>query len=366
MNLVAFDLETTGLDAERARIVEFAFIELDESLGELSRWTELVDPGMPIPAETVKIHGITDEMVKGRPPFAHFASRIQALVQGAVLVAHNHKFDLEILSRELERSGQPGLRPNHPCIDTQRIEAFVNSHSLAETYKRYHDGRAFEGGHRSEADTLATVEVLRRQRAVHAAKLPATVEDLLVANLDRLRNPERAPREFLDHGRWIYADDKGVFHYNRGRHKGRPVFADAETRDYLRWMRDKPEIAAGMERTLDSLLVEARRRDGDERAAAAPPVAGHGKFHRAASGQLAFSFGRYRGCPATEEHECAVDLRRRSHTDYLRWMLGKADFAPEVKAFVAELLQAAPGNPASAPAPPTTPAPATTGPGGST
>lgn len=242
MRLVAFDLETTGLDGERARIVEFCFIELDGELGELGRWSELVNPGMAIPADTVKVHGITDEMVAGRPQFGAFASRVQALVQDAVLVAHNHKFDLEILSRELVRAGQPGLKPNHPCIDTHQIEAFVNSHSLAETYKRY-VGREFDGAHRSEADTAACVEVLRRQRAAVNDKLPQDLEGLLVANLERRRNPEKAERHWLDHGRRFYADDKGTVHYNFGPHKGHAIFESVETRSFMDWMlrRDFPE-----------------------------------------------------------------------------------------------------------------------------
>ncbi len=242
LRLVAFDLETTGLDGEKARIVEFCFIELDADLRELGRWTELVNPGMPIPADTVKVHGITDEMVASRPAIAAFASRIQALVQDAVLVAHNHKFDLEILSRELTRAGQTGLKPNHPCIDTHQLEAFVNSHSLAETYKRYF-GAEFAGAHRSEADTAACVEVLRKQRTAHSAKLPSDLEGLLVANMEKRRNPERAERNWLDHGRRFYADGAGIVHYNFGPHKGHPIFESVETRSFLDWMlrRDFPE-----------------------------------------------------------------------------------------------------------------------------
>lgn len=241
MKLVAFDLETTGLDGEKARIVEFCFIELDEELHELARWSELVHPGMAIPADSARIHGITDAMVLDKPHFAAFAPRIQALVQDAVLVAHNHKFDLEILSRELNRAGQPGLRPNHPCIDTQRVEAFVNSHGLGATYQRY-TGVAFDGAHRSAADTEATVEVLRRQRARHVDRLPATLEDLLVANLERRRNPDRPQRDWLDHGRKFYADAAGTICFNFGKHRGRPVFESADTRDYLAWIRDKGDF----------------------------------------------------------------------------------------------------------------------------
>ncbi|MEK6985328.1 MAG: 3'-5' exonuclease [Candidatus Thermoplasmatota archaeon] len=244
MQLFAFDLETTGLDGNTARIVEFCFIELDAAdpgLRELSRWSELVDPQMAIPPETTRVHGITDEMVRGKPAFAALAPRIQAIVQEAVLVAHNHKYDLEILSRELVRAGQPGLRPNHPCIDTQRVESTVNSHGLAATYERYH-GKPFDGAHRSQADTEACVAVLRAQRATHAAKLPADLEELIVANLERRRNPERADRTWLDHGRKFYADAAGTIFYNFGKFRGQAIFASKETKDYLSWMRDKADF----------------------------------------------------------------------------------------------------------------------------
>lgn len=250
LRLVAFDLETTGLEGQTARIVEFCFIELDGDLQELGRWSELVNPGGAIPAETVKVHGITDAMVAGKPGLAAFAPRIQALVQDAVLVAHNHKFDLEILSRELVRAGQKGLAPNHPCIDTHQVESYVNSHSLAETYKRYL-GREFDGAHRSEADTAACVDVLRQQRLHHGDRLPTDLEGLIVANLERKRNPERAERQWLDHGRRFYADAGGKIHFNFGPHKGHHVFESAETRSFLDWMlrRDFPEDVKALVRS---------------------------------------------------------------------------------------------------------------------
>ena len=262
MRVVAFDLETTGLDGERARIVEFCFIELDDQLRELGRWTELVHPGMPIPPEVTKVHGITDGMVFARPAFGHFAPRVQALVQGAVLVAHNHKFDLEILSRELQRAGQPGLKPNHPCIDTHRVESLVNSHSLAETFKRY-TGADFSGAHRSEADTAACVEVLRRQRAQHAAKLPGDLEGLIVVNLEQRLRPDREQRNWLDHGRRFYSDPKQTIRFGFGKYRDCPAVQphkcaiaggnrELSHTDYLAWMRDKGDFAADVK----ALVVE--------------------------------------------------------------------------------------------------------------
>ena len=259
MKLIAFDLETTGLDGNTARIVEFCLLELDAAdpgLRQLSTWTELVDPQMAIPPEVVKVHGITDEMVRGKPAFAAFAARIQAMVQDAVLVAHNHKYDLEILSRELVRGGQPGLRPNHPCIDTQRVESTVNSHGLGATYERYH-GKPFDGAHRSRADTEACVAVLRAQRAAHPAKLPVDLEGLIVANLERSRNPARADRQWLDHGRKFYADAAGTVFYNFGKYRGQAIFASRETKDYLGWMRDKADFPDDIRALLASWIGPA-------------------------------------------------------------------------------------------------------------
>jgi len=268
VHVVAFDLETTGLDGEHARIVEFCFIELDEGLNELSRWTELVNPGFPIPPDTVKVHGITDAMVAGRPHLRAFAPRIQALVQDAVLVAHNHKFDLEILSRELQRAGQVGLRPNHPCIDTQRIESFVNSHSLAATFTRY-VGQPFDGAHRSQADTAACVEVLRRQRAKHADKLPPDLEGLLVPNLEKRARPDREQRNWLDHGRRFYADAKGLIRFGFGRYRDCPALQvhacprefgglrEASHTDYLAWMRDKTDFPVDVKTLIVSWIGPA-------------------------------------------------------------------------------------------------------------
>jgi DNA polymerase III subunit epsilon len=250
VKLVAFDLETTGLEMERDRVLEFCFVELDPSLQELGRWSRLVDPGIPVSKLIEDLTGISTDMVKGQPPFSAHAPRIQALVKDAVLIAHNHSFDVPFLDMELRRAGQPGLAPDHPCIDTLVIERHVNSHRLSEVYKRY-VGAPFDGGHRSEADVLATVEVLRRQRDQHAAVLPANgLEGLLATNVDRHFGGETRVRQWLDHGHRFYRDPKGTIRYGFGPHRGCPAIqwhpcvngAEGHHEEFLRWMlrRDFP------------------------------------------------------------------------------------------------------------------------------
>jgi DNA polymerase III subunit epsilon len=249
VKLVAFDLETTGREPERDRVLEFCFIELDDQLNELGRWGRLVDPGVPIPKEIQDLTGITPEMVQGQPPFSAHAARIQGLVKDAVLLAHSHQFDVAFLNRELRLAGQPGLSPDHPCIDTLAIERHVNSHRLGETYKRY-TGQTFDGAHRSEADVAATVEVLRRQRAAHAAVLPPTLEDLKVADLERHFGGEEKVRSWLDHAHRFYRDASGTIRFGFGKYRDEPALAHE---DYLLWMkgRDFPEETKA---TIDMIL----------------------------------------------------------------------------------------------------------------
>lgn len=262
MKLVAFDLETTGLEVERDRVLEFCFIELDEQLQEKGRWSRLVDPGMPVSAEIEALTGISTAMVQGQPPFSAHAARIQGIVKGATLIAHNSSFDVPFLSMELQRAGQPGLAPDHPCIDTLVIERHVNSHRLAEVYKRY-VGKPFDGGHRSEADVEATVEVLRRQRATHAAVLPGPdLADLVVANVDRHFGGDQRVRHWLDHGRRFYRDVSGTIHFGFGPYRGCPAIQvhtckagnNGHHEEFLRWMlrRDFPSETKA---TVDMILL---------------------------------------------------------------------------------------------------------------
>lgn len=252
MKYVAFDLETTGTDAERDRIVEFCFIELDAELNERGRWSCLVNPGIRIPQEVVDVHGITDEMVADKPGFAAHAVRIQKLVTDAVLIAHNHRFDVGFLHNELRRAGQPGLAVEHPAIDTLQIERQVNSHRLEPMFERY-TGQKMDGVHRSEADTQATVEVLRRQRAVHADKLPADLDGLKVKELVRHFDPKARMRTWLDHGHRFYEVD-GRPHFGFGKYRDAPVDVMLpDHKSYLLWMRDR-DFPADAKGVVDRLL----------------------------------------------------------------------------------------------------------------
>ena len=229
MHILAVDTETCALGSGRDCVVQFCAAELDGDLRELSRWTQLVDPGRPIPPGATAIHGITDAMVAGQPRFAEVAPRLRSLVRpDTVFMAYNAGFDLGVLNLEFARAGLPAIPATQPILDPLQVERKVTSRSLGPTYERY-TGRKLEGAHTADADVAAMVEVLRRQRQVHADKLPATVAGLV----------EVAQRRPVRRGH-LYTDGEGIVRLGFGKHRDRPA---QEVPDYLAWMleEDFPE-----------------------------------------------------------------------------------------------------------------------------
>lgn len=220
---MAFDLETTGLDPETDRIVEFAFILLDAGLEELDRWHGLIHPGRPIPTSASDVHGITDQDVADHPRFDHVAPLVQTLVDDAILMAYNHGFDKAFLHAELVRAGGHGIADKHPFIDPmehfKRFEPTTRN-TLGHSVEHYL-GRDLDGAHRAIHDTQAMVEVFCCQWETHP-QMGTSLEDVLVEHKD-----------WLDPGRKVYRDAAGTARFGFGKHTGQPV---AENQSYAEWM----------------------------------------------------------------------------------------------------------------------------------
>ncbi|MFZ5481973.1 MAG: exonuclease domain-containing protein [Myxococcota bacterium] len=161
--LAALDFETTGLSAEHGdRVVEVAVVRGGAG-GPARAWSTLVNPGRPVAATSV--HGITDAMVCGAPTFAQALPRLMAGLEGAVLVAHNARFDLSFLEMECARAGVSA--PDAPVLDTLGLARRVlplASHSLASVCA--HFGIARDRAHRAADDAAATLDVAWRLLAM--------------------------------------------------------------------------------------------------------------------------------------------------------------------------------------------------------
>ena len=164
--LAVLDFETTGLRVGKDdRVVEIGVVRIDPERG--GRWSEtkfesLVNPERAIPDRVVKIHGITDSMVRTAPPFHEVAPELLSLLEGAVIVGHNAPFNLAFLRRECRRNGVE-LPVLGPVIDTLQVSRHVfgfyrcNLVALAERM-----GIAHRRAHTALGDAETTLFVLRK------------------------------------------------------------------------------------------------------------------------------------------------------------------------------------------------------------
>ncbi len=171
------DVETTGLSPRTSRVCEVALIGFQGNC-RVCHFSSLVNPGLPIPPETSRIHGITDEMVKNSPAFPALAPRLIALLEGTVIVAHNTDFDLSFMEMEFARAG---LRlPELPVIDTlyiaRRLGTFTNNR-LGTIAKEL--DISTENWHRALSDVEMTRKIFEHFMLVFRKEGAATVADLM-------------------------------------------------------------------------------------------------------------------------------------------------------------------------------------------
>jgi DNA polymerase III epsilon subunit family exonuclease len=157
----AFDCETTGTTPGLDEIVSLAAIRLDPNGLETARLARLVRPSRPIPPEATAIHGISDGDVAAAPRFSEIACELHGLLEGAVFVAHNARFDLAMLEHAFARAGI-GYRPAEVActLDAFRLlDPLAPDHRLRSLCER-HD-IALADHHDATNDVLATVALLR-------------------------------------------------------------------------------------------------------------------------------------------------------------------------------------------------------------
>ena len=224
--IVFFDLETTGVDTAKDRIVEISMVKVMPD-GEQIVKTRKLNPGMHIPAEATAIHGITDEDVKDEPTFAQVAKSLEQFIRGCDFGGFNsNRFDIPVLAEEFLRAGVDIDMSRRKFVDVQVIFHKMEQRTLSAAYKFY-CGKNLEDAHTAEADTRATYEVLMSQ----LDRYPELQNDVaFLADYSSFnKNVDFA-------GRMVY-DDKGVEVFNFGKYKGMSV-SDVLKRDpgYYSWI----------------------------------------------------------------------------------------------------------------------------------
>lgn len=157
-----FDLETTGINIAKDRIVEIAILKVFPN-GNKESHTWRVNPEMNIPDEVIKIHGISNEDVANEPTFKELSKTIYQFIKGCDLAGYNsNRFDIPLLAEELLRAEIDFDIKSVMTIDVQTIFHKKEKRTLEAAYKFYCNEELI-GAHGAEADTNATYEVLKSQ-----------------------------------------------------------------------------------------------------------------------------------------------------------------------------------------------------------
>lgn len=224
--IIFFDLETTGVDAAKDRIVEISMVKININ-GEKQVKTRRINPEMPIPAEATAVHGITDEDVKDEPTFKQIAKSLAKYIEGCDFGGFNsNRFDLPVLVEEFMRAEVDVDFRNRKFIDVQNIFHKKEQRTLVAAYKFYCD-KDLENAHSAEADTLATYEVLEAQIERYG-DIGSTVEELASFSTHN---------EMVDFAGRISLNEKGEEIFTFGKYKGRKVEDVFRTEpSYYSWM----------------------------------------------------------------------------------------------------------------------------------
>ncbi len=207
-----FDLETTGIDVAKDRIVEISIFKVFPNGNKESK-TWLVNPTIPIPPQATAIHGISNEKVANEPTFTALASQVHNMIKDSDLAGFNSdRFDIPLLAEELLRAEVDFDMKNRVSVDVQTIFHKKEERTLSAALKFY-CGKSLENAHSAEADTMATYEILKAQ-------------------LDRygdLENDMKSLSEFttrkksVDFAGFIALNDKGQEIFTFGKNKNQLV-----------------------------------------------------------------------------------------------------------------------------------------------
>lgn len=225
-SIIYFDIESTGVETESARIVELACIKYNPD-GTLEEKTIKVNPTIPIPLEASEVHGITDDMVKDLPTFKQYAQAIRDWFKDCDLAGFNsNTYDVPLLSAEFERAGLEGVDWNPNLFDVLTLYRSLFPNTLSEVYKRL-TGKELEGAHGALVDIKATKEIgdiifpiLVLQSEV-LIETPKDVDEYLQGDKKR-----------FDLAGKMYIDVDGIVKWNFSKNKDKAVLADA---GFLNW-----------------------------------------------------------------------------------------------------------------------------------
>lgn len=207
---IAFiDLETTGVNLSKDRIVELAIVKIMPDGSRVTK-RKLINPQMPIPQASSDIHGITDEMVKDAPTFKNVSNEVKQFLENCDLGGYNsNRFDIPILMEEFLRAEIDLDLSTRRMVDVQHIFYSMQPRTLSAAYE-FFCNKELEDAHSAEVDINATIEVFEAQLAKYE-KLGTTIDSILGCI---------GEEKIVDYARRFSFNEKGEEVFNFGKFKG--------------------------------------------------------------------------------------------------------------------------------------------------
>jgi DNA polymerase III subunit epsilon len=221
--VIFFDIETTGIDKAKDRILEISMIKYHIT-GNQEVVNQRFNPTVLIPNSASEIHNIYDEDVRNSPTFVEKAKEISNFFKDCDVAGYNIiDFDIPILVEEFLRAkAEIPFTPMTKFLDALKIFYEYEKRDLSSAYIYYCD-KILDNAHSAEADILATVEILSNQ----------ILKYKLSDSVDELHNLCNRGNEIIDYERKFIRNEIGEIVFAFGKHKGAKV---TDQPDYLRWM----------------------------------------------------------------------------------------------------------------------------------
>jgi DNA polymerase III subunit epsilon len=255
--LAFFDLETTGTDVAKDRIVEISILKVLPNQERLV-YTKRVNPGMPIPIESSLIHGIYDKDVENEPNFSVIGKEVKSFLENADLGGYNLiKFDIPVLVEEMLRNEIEFDIDGRQIVDAMKIFHYMEPRTLKAAYKFYCE-KDLINAHSAEADNLATYDVFLAQVARYE-NMPFYDERAKKEVVPVLNNITHIHQQFtpkmVDLAGMMSYNAKGEIIFSFGKHKGKTVkeVYDKEPQ-YYDWIM-KSDFANHTKKKLSELVL---------------------------------------------------------------------------------------------------------------
>jgi len=221
--IVFFDLETTGLNVAKDRIVSITVLKVMPD-GSTEGKSAIINPEIKIPKEASDVHGITNEMVEGKPTFKQISKSLHVFMKDCDIAGYNNNvFDNVMLCEEFSRVGLNFPEGFVRSIDVCAIFKKMEQRTLAAAYKFYVN-KDLDDAHTSTADTIATLEILAAQLNKYDELKGKTIDEIS----DFCKTDNR-----VDLAGKIIKNEQGEYLFNFGKHKNEKI---SDNKKYAEWM----------------------------------------------------------------------------------------------------------------------------------